>query len=152
MTASLVFPQVADDGYGVSYIIVGENLITFHISSKFSSPDTVRAQNESRAYYRSICMLLMLPFKTHHSFCFCLSVCYCLSVWPAGLIPVWSVHLEVHAWYPSTFQAWKSQENSGACKACTAGKWEKARITDIVGWYAAYGSLTTCESLFHAKF
>ncbi|MEQ2211343.1 Carnitine O-palmitoyltransferase 1, liver isoform [Xenoophorus captivus] len=36
------FGPVADDGYGVSYIIVGENLITFHISSKFSSPDTVR--------------------------------------------------------------------------------------------------------------
>jgi len=36
------FMQVADDGYGVSYIIVGEDLITFHISSKFSSPETVR--------------------------------------------------------------------------------------------------------------
>uniref|UniRef100_A0A1A8BUG0 Carnitine O-palmitoyltransferase 1, muscle isoform n=1 Tax=Nothobranchius kadleci TaxID=1051664 RepID=A0A1A8BUG0_NOTKA len=34
------FGPVADDGYGVSYIIVGENLITFHISCKFSSPDT----------------------------------------------------------------------------------------------------------------
>lgn len=34
-------PQVADDGYGVSYIIVGENFIHFHISSKFSSPETV---------------------------------------------------------------------------------------------------------------
>uniref|UniRef100_A0A3Q1APK3 Carnitine O-palmitoyltransferase 1, muscle isoform n=1 Tax=Amphiprion ocellaris TaxID=80972 RepID=A0A3Q1APK3_AMPOC len=34
------FGPVADDGYGVSYIIIGENLITFHISSKFSSPDT----------------------------------------------------------------------------------------------------------------
>ncbi|XP_075945980.1 carnitine O-palmitoyltransferase 1, muscle isoform [Anarhichas minor] len=34
------FGPVADDGYGVSYIIVGENLITFHISSKFSNPDT----------------------------------------------------------------------------------------------------------------
>uniref|UniRef100_A0A8D2ZVX0 Carnitine O-palmitoyltransferase 1, muscle isoform n=1 Tax=Scophthalmus maximus TaxID=52904 RepID=A0A8D2ZVX0_SCOMX len=32
--------KVADDGYGVSYIIVGENLITFHISCKFSSADT----------------------------------------------------------------------------------------------------------------
>uniref|UniRef100_A0A8C5DBD0 Carnitine O-palmitoyltransferase 1, muscle isoform n=1 Tax=Gouania willdenowi TaxID=441366 RepID=A0A8C5DBD0_GOUWI len=32
--------KVADDGYGVSYIIVGENLITFHISCKFSCPDT----------------------------------------------------------------------------------------------------------------
>ncbi|KAG7454332.1 hypothetical protein MATL_G00258530 [Megalops atlanticus] len=34
------FGPVADDGYGVSYIIVGEHLITFHISSKFSSPET----------------------------------------------------------------------------------------------------------------
>uniref|UniRef100_A0A671YA61 Carnitine O-palmitoyltransferase 1, muscle isoform n=1 Tax=Sparus aurata TaxID=8175 RepID=A0A671YA61_SPAAU len=34
------FGPVADDGYGVSYIIVGENLITFHISCKFSCPDT----------------------------------------------------------------------------------------------------------------
>lgn len=32
--------QVADDGYGVSYILVGENLINFHISSKFSCPET----------------------------------------------------------------------------------------------------------------
>ncbi|XP_069480223.1 carnitine O-palmitoyltransferase 1, liver isoform isoform X2 [Ambystoma mexicanum] len=34
------FGPVADDGYGVSYIIVGENLINFHISSKFSSHET----------------------------------------------------------------------------------------------------------------
>uniref|UniRef100_A0A673I7G7 Carnitine O-palmitoyltransferase 1, muscle isoform n=1 Tax=Sinocyclocheilus rhinocerous TaxID=307959 RepID=A0A673I7G7_9TELE len=34
------FGPVADDGYGVSYIIVDENLVTFHISSKFSSPET----------------------------------------------------------------------------------------------------------------
>ncbi|XP_048881407.1 carnitine O-palmitoyltransferase 1, muscle isoform [Brienomyrus brachyistius] len=34
------FGPVADDGYGVSYIIIGEDLITFHISSKFSSPET----------------------------------------------------------------------------------------------------------------
>uniref|UniRef100_A0A8C7PPV7 carnitine O-palmitoyltransferase n=1 Tax=Oncorhynchus mykiss TaxID=8022 RepID=A0A8C7PPV7_ONCMY len=35
------FGPVADDGYGVSYIIVGEDLINFHISSKHSSPETV---------------------------------------------------------------------------------------------------------------
>uniref|UniRef100_A0A4W5MQH4 carnitine O-palmitoyltransferase n=1 Tax=Hucho hucho TaxID=62062 RepID=A0A4W5MQH4_9TELE len=35
------FGPVADDGYGVSYIILGENLINFHISSKHSSPETV---------------------------------------------------------------------------------------------------------------
>ncbi|XP_064143699.1 carnitine O-palmitoyltransferase 1, liver isoform [Loxodonta africana] len=34
------FGPVADDGYGVSYILVGEKLINFHISSKFSSPET----------------------------------------------------------------------------------------------------------------
>ncbi|NXN99271.1 CPT1B palmitoyltransferase, partial [Rhinopomastus cyanomelas] len=34
------FGPVADDGYGVSYIIAGENLITFHVSSKYSSPET----------------------------------------------------------------------------------------------------------------
>nr|XP_055064873.1 carnitine palmitoyltransferase 1Aa (liver) [Misgurnus anguillicaudatus] len=34
------FGPVADDGYGVAYVIVGENLINFHISSKRSSPET----------------------------------------------------------------------------------------------------------------
>ena len=33
--------QVADDGYGVSYYIVGNNLINFHISCKISCPETV---------------------------------------------------------------------------------------------------------------
>ncbi|XP_065447990.1 carnitine O-palmitoyltransferase 1, liver isoform isoform X7 [Chrysemys picta bellii] len=32
--------EVADDGYGVSYILVGEHLIHFHVSSKFSCPET----------------------------------------------------------------------------------------------------------------
>lgn len=35
------FGPVADDGYGVSYIIAGEDLIFFHISSKVSSGHTV---------------------------------------------------------------------------------------------------------------
>uniref|UniRef100_A0A8D0GVE5 carnitine O-palmitoyltransferase n=1 Tax=Sphenodon punctatus TaxID=8508 RepID=A0A8D0GVE5_SPHPU len=34
------FGPVADDGYGVSYIIAGESIINFHVSSKFSCPDT----------------------------------------------------------------------------------------------------------------
>lgn len=34
------FGPVADDGYGVSYIIAGEDLIFYHISSKRSSPAT----------------------------------------------------------------------------------------------------------------
>lgn len=34
------FGPVADDGYGVSYIIAGEDTVFFHISSKKSSPET----------------------------------------------------------------------------------------------------------------
>uniref|UniRef100_A0A8C4WNM2 carnitine O-palmitoyltransferase n=1 Tax=Gopherus evgoodei TaxID=1825980 RepID=A0A8C4WNM2_9SAUR len=34
------FGPVADDGYGVSYLHVGEHLIHFHVSSKFSCPET----------------------------------------------------------------------------------------------------------------
>ncbi|XP_038612616.1 carnitine O-palmitoyltransferase 1, muscle isoform [Tachyglossus aculeatus] len=34
------FGPVADDGYGVSYMIAGEKTIFFHVSSKFSSPET----------------------------------------------------------------------------------------------------------------
>lgn len=34
------FGPVADDGYGVSYFILGEDFINFHISSKHSSPET----------------------------------------------------------------------------------------------------------------
>lgn len=39
--AGFVSRQVADDGYGVSYIIVGEDLINFHVSSKHSCSQTV---------------------------------------------------------------------------------------------------------------
>ncbi|XP_059180476.1 carnitine O-palmitoyltransferase 1, liver isoform-like isoform X2 [Centropristis striata] len=34
------FGPVADDGYGVSYCVVGENIFGFHISCKHSCPDT----------------------------------------------------------------------------------------------------------------
>lgn len=34
------FGPVADDGYGVSYIIAGENIIFFHVSAKKSCPTT----------------------------------------------------------------------------------------------------------------
>ncbi|XP_029978477.1 carnitine O-palmitoyltransferase 1, liver isoform-like isoform X2 [Sphaeramia orbicularis] len=34
------FGPVADDGYGVSYCIVGDNMINFHISCKHSCPQT----------------------------------------------------------------------------------------------------------------
>ncbi|XP_046412845.1 carnitine O-palmitoyltransferase 1, liver isoform isoform X1 [Neodiprion fabricii] len=38
------FGPVADDGYGVSYIIAGEDFLFFHISSKISSPETNSAR------------------------------------------------------------------------------------------------------------
>nr|CAD7194400.1 unnamed protein product [Timema douglasi] len=34
------FGPVADDGYGVSYIIAGEDILFFHITCKISSPET----------------------------------------------------------------------------------------------------------------
>ena len=34
------FGPVADDGYGVSYMIIGEDMVCFHVSSKRSSPET----------------------------------------------------------------------------------------------------------------
>jgi len=41
--------QVADDGYGVSYIIVGEDMINFHVSSKHSCSETV-SMNPRRTF------------------------------------------------------------------------------------------------------
>ena len=35
------FGPVADDGYGVSYIIAGEDLVFFHVSAKVSASNTV---------------------------------------------------------------------------------------------------------------
>jgi carnitine O-palmitoyltransferase 1 len=47
------FGPVADDGYGVSYIIAGENVVFFHISSKKSCPIT-----DSRKFGQSISLAL----------------------------------------------------------------------------------------------
>lgn len=35
------FGPVSDDGYGVAYSILGEEMMFFHISSKYSSLETV---------------------------------------------------------------------------------------------------------------
>ncbi|KAJ1359360.1 hypothetical protein KIN20_018064 [Parelaphostrongylus tenuis] len=40
VTAGGGFGPVADRGYGVSYIVAGENQISFHISSKRSADNT----------------------------------------------------------------------------------------------------------------
>ncbi|XP_051572487.1 carnitine O-palmitoyltransferase 1, liver isoform isoform X3 [Myxocyprinus asiaticus] len=41
------FGPVADDGYGVSYIIMGEEIINFHVSSKHSCKETERHRSTS---------------------------------------------------------------------------------------------------------
>ncbi|XP_056593850.1 carnitine O-palmitoyltransferase 1, liver isoform [Triplophysa dalaica] len=62
------FGPVADDGYGVSYIIIGENMINLHISSKFSCPQT-----DSHKFGAQIVqamkdlLMLMSPEKTDGS-------------------------------------------------------------------------------------
>ncbi|XP_023170775.1 carnitine O-palmitoyltransferase 1, liver isoform isoform X2 [Drosophila hydei] len=47
------FGPVADDGYGVSYIIAGENLIFFHISAKNTCPQT-----DVHRFSKNICQAL----------------------------------------------------------------------------------------------
>ncbi|XP_020036709.1 carnitine O-palmitoyltransferase 1, muscle isoform isoform X3 [Castor canadensis] len=55
--------KVADDGYGVSYMIAGENTIFFHVSSKFSSSETnaQRFGNHIRQALLDIADLFQVP-------------------------------------------------------------------------------------------
>jgi carnitine O-palmitoyltransferase 1 len=57
------FGPVADDGYGVSYIVAGENTLFFHISSKASSPqtDSARFRNGIRQALRDMKALFDTP-------------------------------------------------------------------------------------------
>uniref|UniRef100_A0AAQ4P2Z6 carnitine O-palmitoyltransferase n=1 Tax=Gasterosteus aculeatus aculeatus TaxID=481459 RepID=A0AAQ4P2Z6_GASAC len=58
------FGPVADDGYGVSYIILGENLINFHISSKHSSPETVSLIPKIQLLILNLTVTTWIPTKT----------------------------------------------------------------------------------------
>ncbi|XP_066866645.1 carnitine O-palmitoyltransferase 1, muscle isoform isoform X3 [Kogia breviceps] len=55
--------EVANDGYGVSYMIAGENTIFFHVSSKFSSSETnaQRFGNHIRQALLDIADLFQVP-------------------------------------------------------------------------------------------
>jgi len=57
------FGPVANDGYGVSYIIAGENLVFFHISSKKSSPHTVCSFNFKLSVLFLITLCCFIGFK-----------------------------------------------------------------------------------------
>jgi hypothetical protein len=54
------FGPVADDGYGVSYIIAGENLVFFHISSKLSSSKTVKYFNIINIIHQSFTFIFLI--------------------------------------------------------------------------------------------
>lgn len=68
---------MADDGYGVSYIILDENSIHFHVSSKFSCSETVR-DNPFLFWYLLLRLFYSLSTKnlvglaTYVIFCFLL--------------------------------------------------------------------------------
>ena len=49
------FGPVSDDGYGVSYIIAGEDMIFFHVSSKISCANTVSSGNLERLKVYCVC-------------------------------------------------------------------------------------------------
>ena len=48
---------MADDGYGVSYVIAGDGVIFFHISSKKSCPLTVSTAVDVDLLCRSLVLL-----------------------------------------------------------------------------------------------
>lgn len=63
------FGPVADDGYGVSYIIAGEDLIFFHISAKNSCATTVRLYYISIQYNpASVIKCTFVYFQDVHRF------------------------------------------------------------------------------------
>jgi hypothetical protein len=55
MCAGGGFGPVADDGYGVSYMILGENVTVFHVSSKISCDSTV-------GFFSILKKLFRIPF------------------------------------------------------------------------------------------
>ncbi|XP_023681837.1 carnitine O-palmitoyltransferase 1, liver isoform-like isoform X1 [Paramormyrops kingsleyae] len=56
------FGPVADDGYGVAYIILGENMINFHISSKHSCSQTDSRQFGAQIGKALLDLLSLLSF------------------------------------------------------------------------------------------
>ena len=57
MFSCLLWVQVADDGYGVSYVIAGEDIIFFHVSSKRTSPETVSHLNIMTNFFWNVPLL-----------------------------------------------------------------------------------------------
>ena len=59
------FGPVADDGYGVSYIIAGENVLFFHVSCKNSCTTTVSSYKSQWSYltikYCTFCFICGMP-------------------------------------------------------------------------------------------
>lgn len=85
--------KVADDGYGISYIILGENHINFHISSKHSSPETV----SSLIFHFFSSLMAILNEKAYWNLLhFFLLLCF------LGLASFWDQHQTGHAGHPGS--------------------------------------------------
>lgn len=115
--------KVADDGYGISYIILGENHINFHISSKHSSPETVSsliflffpslmAILNEKAYLESSCISFFFCFFRTH-----------IVLGPTSDRPCWTswVSLSSTTKLPSDgcLCWWKAMSNIYSKKGCT---------------------------------
>lgn len=61
---------MADDGYGVSYSIVGEDILNFHISCKRSCPDTVSSMKVVGMFFCLFVFSEILIFLYHIKFSF----------------------------------------------------------------------------------
>ena len=55
---------MSDDGYGVSYMIAGEDTIFFHISSKNSCDHTVSSEKSTFDKYCIGCMIFYEQLKS----------------------------------------------------------------------------------------
>lgn len=76
------FGPVADDGYGVSYIIAGEDLLFFHISSKRGCDKTVRSGVcVDGVFYRDETNASNAPSLLHRT----------LGAFPRSLCALWTI-------------------------------------------------------------
>lgn len=103
--------KVADDGYGISYIILGENHINFHISSKHSSPETV----SSLIFHFFASLMLILNEKAYWNLLAFLSSFVFL-----GLASFRYQHQTGHAGHPGSL--WAQQQSCQVMAVFAGGR------------------------------
>lgn len=114
--------KVADDGYGISYIILGENHINFHISSKHSSPETVSSLIFHFFFFNGHFKWKSLLESSCISFFFCFFRTH-IVLGPTSDRPCWTswVSLSSTTKLPSDgcLCWWKAMSNIYSKKGCT---------------------------------